>query len=615
MSRMSSRTGCWSALIGLAILATTTTGCSKPEPLKLSVEGEFRRAIDLEPIRHAAVLDDGRIKTFETLAREKIKLVNASPEARAVDAPLLFLDLLLAPEYHHHAPTVFIRKQVFRRAFIRQVRALVPAQQRQGELSEANLQAIEERGFCTVAFLDQPPVREALTLLERDLMGAARDAQALETARAYADPGTLLGTWRVIPPPGGTPLSPWYSLGALLGSGADQGMPDDSTHSAVREAGRGIPGLTPAISETIRGAWADLGRAWRFQDASAANKALATLATSFRAAEPSLYPESSRLSWETWYYRTYKMTWVWIIYLAALPFLLLAVVYKVGWARGVGIGFFTTGFALHSFATILRWYLAGRIPNANMFEAITMSAWLGGAVALVLELILRRFPLKNLPALAASTYAMFAMMVGYFQPVVLGAAPIDNDITTVMPVLDRTIWLYIHTNMVIASYALIFFGSVTAVIYLVLHYVALLTPAKSLRAAFAGADGLVNAPFGGAASLIMGRGGLNSANIGLGKTLDGATMIFLELAFLTLLVGTILGAVWADVSWGRPWGWDPKEVFALNTWLVFLVLVHVRIKVKEKAFWTAWLAVLGCAVMLFNWLAVNFRIVGLHSYA
>ena len=101
----------------------------------------------------------------------------------------------------------------------------------------------------------------------------------------------------------------------------------------------------------------------------------------------------------------------------------------------------------------------------------------------------------------------------------------------------------------------------------------------------------------------------------LGQALDGATMIFMELGFVALWVGTVLGAVWADVSWGRPWGCDPKEVFALNTWIVFLVLIHVRLKTRDKALWTALLAVIGCAVMLFNWIAVNFHIVGLHSYA
>jgi ABC-type transport system involved in cytochrome c biogenesis permease subunit len=102
---------------------------------------------------------------------------------------------------------------------------------------------------------------------------------------------------------------------------------------------------------------------------------------------------------------------------------------------------------------------------------------------------------------------------------------------------------------------------------------------------------------------------------GLAKILDGSTMLLLELSFITLWTGIIMGAVWADHSWGRPWGWDPKEVFALNTWIIFLILVHVRIKVVDKGLWTAVLAVIGCAVMMFNWVVVNFFITGLHSYA
>jgi ABC-type transport system involved in cytochrome c biogenesis permease subunit len=102
---------------------------------------------------------------------------------------------------------------------------------------------------------------------------------------------------------------------------------------------------------------------------------------------------------------------------------------------------------------------------------------------------------------------------------------------------------------------------------------------------------------------------------GLAYVLDGATMLLFELFFIILWTGIIMGAIWADHSWGRPWGWDPKEVFALNTWIIFLILVHVRIKVQDKALWTAVLGVVGCSVMLFNWIVVNFFITGLHSYA
>ena len=80
--------------------------------------------------------------------------------------------------------------------------------------------------------------------------------------------------------------------------------------------------------------------------------------------------------------------------------------------------------------------------------------------------------------------------------------------------------------------------------------------------------------------------------------------------------GIIFGAVWADFSWGRPWEWDPKETFALVTWLVYLIIVHLRfVTPKYRPDWTAWLSVVGFAVMMFNWIGVNFFYVGLHSYA
>ena len=121
---------------------------------------------------------------------------------------------------------------------------------------------------------------------------------------------------------------------------------------------------------------------------------------------------------------------------------------------------------------------------------------------------------------------------------------------------------------------------------------------------------------GGVASLVEKRKGGGSALANnTGAVLDGATMILVELSFILLWAGIVMGAIWADHSWGRPWGWDPKEVFALNTFLIFVVLIHARIKVKDKGLWTAWLALLGCAVMLFNWIIINFTISGLHSYA
>ena len=76
-----------------------------------------------------------------------------------------------------------------------------------------------------------------------------------------------------------------------------------------------------------------------------------------------------------------------------------------------------------------------------------------------------------------------------------------------------------------------------------------------------------------------------------------------------------MGESWGDHSWGRRWGWAPKEVFALTTVIVYLILVHVRWRTRDKGLWTALLAIIGCGVMLVNWIVINFIISGLHSYA
>ena len=114
---------------------------------------------------------------------------------------------------------------------------------------------------------------------------------------------------------------------------------------------------------------------------------------------------------------------------------------------------------------------------------------------------------------------------------------------------------------------------------------------------------------------VGGEPALQAQSTSFGQVLDGATMVLVELAMILLWAGQAMGANWADHSWGRPWGWDPKETFALESFLIFAILIHVRLTAKDKGWWTAVLAVIGCAAMLFNWIVINFTISGLHSYA
>jgi ABC-type transport system involved in cytochrome c biogenesis permease subunit len=331
------------------------------------------------------------------------------------------------------------------------------------------------------------------------------------------------------------------------------------------------------------------------------------------------------------------------------------------------------------------WQQWGPVP---VIALITVAV---STMALVSMAAAVRFSAHGLPLLGSAVVAMTALMCGNFMTIRL-----DSDIENRMPVLND-VWLYIHTNMIIASYALIGIAYVTAGMYVVGRlltrpnsalWLSMLIPTAIIpligaipgiglmivmpawipfalvivaygiccgiklltgerlavrsQAAWVGEGLPAIAPrhvasallLGGATAVVAGTatmiamaGGSGPQREterprqddgmlrGLAQVLDGATMLLLELFFITLWTGIIMGAIWADHSWGRPWGWDPKEVFALNTWIIFLILVHVRIKVQDKALWTAVLAVVGCSVMLFNWIVVNFFITGLHSYA
>src|SRR5690606_32014331 len=206
--------------------------------------------------------------------------------------------------------------------------------------------------------------------------------------------------------------------------------------------------------------------------------------------------------------------------------------------------------------------------------------WFGGLGAILLELVARRAPMRNLFFLGSAVAAIAALMAADFLPLSL-----TPQIGNMMPIL-HAVWLYIHPTVITFSYG------------------------PSAIASGAAAADRASAPAAPDAP-----GAQPALRVSAGEVFDGATMVLLELAFILLWTGTIMGAIWADHSWGRPWGWDPKEVFALNTFIIFVVLVHVRLKVKDKGLWTAWLAVLGCAVMIFNWTVINFVISGLHSYA
>jgi len=279
----------------------------------------------------------------------------------------------------------------------------------------------------------------------------------------------------------------------------------------------------------------------------------------------------------------------------------------------------------------VRWYLAGRIPNQNMFESVLGAALLGCLLGWCLELWRK----NNLFGMAFSFVGFLAMTACFVVPFVIGK-DMGASIGRVAGILSNTYWLYIHVNVVIWSYALIAASFVLGATYLLTrlwHWISPLEPADSaVSESAAGGGGAAVAtarPLTFPAPLFVLIDTLKFESPGLHTTaeiaafrrgvleqLDAANMVILQMAFWMLGTGIVCGAIWADVSWGRPWGWDPKETFALVTWIVYLIIVHMRyVTPRNKADWTAYLSIAGFCVMMFNWIGVNFFLAGLHSYA
>lgn len=624
---------------------------------------DFARQVNLAPLYRTAVQADGRLRSFESHAKTFMGYVSGSRSIRGQSDGFTYLDLMLRPESYVDEEIINVKNKDVRRQVLEAARGIAP-------VDSAKAERLMERGLFPKSMLIHPQMIALLQRLGQDLIRTAKSVDAIRGAMNVSEPKVLSSNLRMIAPPGGETDRPWLSLDEITGTSA---VPRDKVHAGKNTASPpSIPGLSAETQRKLVEAWQGFGDAWRAQDAKSVNEQIVTLGALLPGIAPAIYPTAGRLGTESWYFRYQSMTWVWLIYFAAVVPLLMSTIYQWDRARTAGIVLFVIAFLAHTAAVGIRWYISGRWPNANMFEALTTSAWFGGVGALILETIARRTSLRNLFALGAAVMSMVALMAAYFLP-----AQLDSTINNKMAALND-VWLYIHTNMIIWSYSVIGLACVPALLQLrhrwcqlwdqhevpkvrllmlpiafaVLNYTGYLLlmrmidstafalPGRLLLAvvaAFACSLILVvmeaasararsrrggfteRSAEGGAASIILAPSPTGSFMRGerptASQVFDGATMVLVELAFIMLWTGTVMGAIWADHSWGRPWGWDPKEVFALNTFLIFLILIHVRLKVRDKAFWTALLAVAGFEVMMFNWIVVNFVISGLHSYA
>jgi cytochrome c-type biogenesis protein CcsB len=295
---------------------------------------------------------------------------------------------------------------------------------------------------------------------------------------------------------------------------------------------------------------------------------------------------------------------------------------QVPYLKGLG----TAGMAIANLciAGLLgaRWLEAGYFPLSNMYESLFFLCW------------------------GITTFHLIAERLGQSRLVGVVTAPVATGITAfaaltlpqqmqvsepLVPALKSN-WLMMHVSVMMLSYAALMVGSLLAIAFLSITWgqpvelkgssvgtgsfrvqskqTTLASEAESPSLAFAnvteGSTAVLQRPTTTPT--------LTLQKLTLAETLDNLSYRVIGLGFPLLTIGIISGAVWANEAWGAPWSWDPKETWALITWLVFAAYLHARITRGWQGRRPAYLAAAGFVVVWVCYLGVNLLGKGLHSY-
>ena len=271
---------------------------------------------------------------------------------------------------------------------------------------------------------------------------------------------------------------------------------------------------------------------------------------------------------------------------------------------------------------VARWVEGGYFPMSNLYESLFALAWGITTMHLVAERMSRS-------ALVGAVTAPIAMAITAFATLSLPGTMQGSE--PLVPALKSN-WLMMHVSVMLLSYAALLVGSLLAIAFLIVTQ----GQAVELKGSSVGTGGFRNVKLlragdrdtpapAAAQGLAMATGGtavlekpaavkLSPQRLTLADTLDNISDRMIGLGFPLLTIGIIAGAVWANEAWGSYWSWDPKETWALITWLVFAAYLHARITKGWQGRRPALLAATGFVVVWVCYLGVNILGKGLHSY-
>ena len=249
-----------------------------------------------------------------------------------------------------------------------------------------------------------------------------------------------------------------------------------------------------------------------------------------------------------------------------------------------------------------RWVVAGYFPLSNLYESLLFLTWILLTVYLYIEI-------KTNSRLIGAILIPITLLINGFANLTL--SPEMQKSSPLVPALQSN-WLMLHVSMMLLSYGTLIMGSLLSILFLVI------SKNKEVDLQFAQNSSL---PLSNVMLEYYDKKSISpTTNISeLGKlkllqSLDNWSYRIIGLGFPFLTIGIISGGVWANEAWGSYWSWDPKETWALITWLVFATYLHARITKGWEGNRTAILGGLGFFVIWICYLGVNFLGKGLHSY-
>ena len=312
-------------------------------------------------------------------------------------------------------------------------------------------------------------------------------------------------------------------------------------------------------------------------DWTKSDEALTQIAAYQKKNGAAVYPSENHIKAEVFYNETNIFERIFPYYLV-MGFVLLILSFtkiikpsfKMAFATKASLYLLIVFFAVHTFGLALRWYISGHAPWSDGYESMVYISW---ATVLAGFIFSKRSSMTLASTAILAGLILFVAHLNWMNP----------QVTNLVPVLN-SYWLSIHVSMITASYGFLGLGALLGFVTIILFMIK--TESNQFQIS-------------------------NSI-----KELNAINEMSLMVGLVLLTIGNFLGGVWANESWGRYWGWDPKETWALVTILVYAVVIHVRfIKSIYSEFNFSVISLLSFTSVIMTYFGVNYYLAGMHSYA